>query len=344
MKFSVIIPTYGNAQLVANCINSLRRVEPDRARYEIIVVDDGSPEAEARLLEKTCIIELACGIHAIYKKQNTGFAATVNKGIEKAQNEIIILVNNDIIFTQPFLHAYKDIFLNKPDVGVVGALLAYPNQTVQHAGLTYDPHNKQFLHAFKNKHISNPDTQVKSPYYAIAVTGALFAFRKELTKSVGFFDEKYFLACEDTDYCLRAWDKGWKVLYTPKVFALHLEGFTRGNTESTKLTKGAFWAEKEKESISLFKKSLDAEKTKELVQKIADLNNPPLKLEIGSGYNPQPGYIHLDVRADLPQVDVICNIQNQRLPYVDNAISEILANHVIEHISFRKLPFVFKVV
>lgn len=337
MKFSIIIPTYGNAQLVSNCISSLKRVEPDTNKYEIIVVDDGSPDqAEIdKLTDENTVT-------AIFNNPNQGFSSAVNLGIGDAKNEIIVLVNNDIIFTQPFLNAYKDIFLNKPDVGIVGALLAYPNQTVQHAGLTYDSHNKQFLHAFKNKPIANPDTQVKAPYYAIAVTGALFAFRKELISSVGVFDEDYFVACEDTDYCLRAWEKGWKVLYTPKVFALHLEGATRGNTDNSKALKGPDWAKKEKAAIERFKSKLDSKLIADLAQEIAELNNPPLKLEIGSGYNPQPGYIHLEIRADLPDVDVVCDIQKQKLPYANNTISEILANHVIEHISFRKLPFVIR--
>lgn len=337
MNFSIIIPTYGNAQLVSNCISSLKRVEPDTSQYEIIVVDDGSPFNQAVELKKTVT---SLGVKGLYRGNNGGFSATVNWGIAEAENDIIVLVNNDIIFTQPFLSAYKDIFLNQLDVGIVGALLAYPNQTVQHAGLTYDSGHNQFLHAYKNKAIANPDTQVKSPYYAIAVTGALFAFRKCLINYVGLFDEEYFLACEDTDYCLRAWEKGWKVLYTPKVFALHLEGNTRGNSESTKAVKGAFWAEKEKESIALFKKKLDVKKTKELADRIDEINNPPLKIEVGSGYNPHPGYKHLDVRKGLPELDYVCDFSKEKLPFKDGVIAEILANHVIEHISTRKLRFV----
>lgn len=65
-----------------------------------------------------------------------------------------------------------------------------------------------------------------------------------------------------------------------------------------------------------------------------------MKLEIGSGINPQTGYIHLDCNKDFPDVDIVCDITKERIPVPDGTVTEILANHVIEHIPWRLLPFV----
>lgn len=65
-----------------------------------------------------------------------------------------------------------------------------------------------------------------------------------------------------------------------------------------------------------------------------------MKLEIGSGQNPQPGYKHLDIDPNFPQIDYVSDLAKDGIPLPDASCDEILANHVIEHIPWRKLPFV----
>lgn len=66
-----------------------------------------------------------------------------------------------------------------------------------------------------------------------------------------------------------------------------------------------------------------------------------IKLELGSGNNPQPGFVHLDVSKSMPHVEIECDVSTQRIPIPDGCVSELLANHLIEHIPWRKLPHVF---
>ena len=65
-----------------------------------------------------------------------------------------------------------------------------------------------------------------------------------------------------------------------------------------------------------------------------------MKLEIGCGSSPQPGYVHLDVR-DLEHVEYICNFEKEALPFQNDSLEEILSNHSIEHVSWRSLSFIF---
>jgi len=62
-----------------------------------------------------------------------------------------------------------------------------------------------------------------------------------------------------------------------------------------------------------------------------------MKLEIGCGTNPLPGYVHLDVRP-LPHVEFVCDFSKEKLPFLDNELDEVMMCHSIEHVSFRCLP------
>lgn len=65
-----------------------------------------------------------------------------------------------------------------------------------------------------------------------------------------------------------------------------------------------------------------------------------MKVELASGQNPQPGYIHVEMSRDFPQVDYVCDIVSQRLPFQDGTVDELIHNHFIEHVPWRRLPFV----
>lgn len=62
-------------------------------------------------------------------------------------------------------------------------------------------------------------------------------------------------------------------------------------------------------------------------------------LDIGSGHNPQPGCIHLDIRPGLPDLDVVCDFSKERLPFDDGSVDGVISNHSIEHISWTKVGF-----
>jgi predicted SAM-dependent methyltransferase len=203
-----------------------------------------------------------------------------------------------------------------------------------------------FGHIYKNLKSDIPQIAVEKFYPA--VTGALFAISRRCMNAVGKFNEEFFVACEDVEYCLRVWQSGFKVLYSPDVEAIHIEGYTRGHNDATKLIKGAEWMRKEKEGIKRFEKILKRFDLHGIENDVAkgnrskvDPNRVLKKIEIGCGNNPQPGFIHLDIRK-LPHVDIVCDFEHSRLPFRDCEVDEIISNHVIEHISWRNLPFVLK--
>ncbi len=340
MRHSIVIPTYGRADLVRTCLTSLKKHEPGD-NYEVIVVDDGSSlEEQRKLLNLKNELAAVIPFKLILEHKNKGFAATVNVGMKETVGTIVTLVNNDIVFIQPMLDAIERSFPFSFDytVGIVGALLTYPNGTIQHGGLHYSPGSNAFLDYYKHK---RPDPKRDIFRFELAVTGALFSIKSELIIAIGYLNEDFFLACEDTEYCLRAWKKKYRVVFSPEVRAIHAEGATRGNTPVAKQKKGPQWHKKELESIKKFRELLKTYDVEAMQKMVTGLNTPQVKkLEVGSGFNPHPGYVHVDVRPGLPQLDKVCDFSKSKLPYKNGEFGEVLANHVIEHISWRKLPFV----
>lgn len=338
MTYSFIIPTINQTELVKECVESLIMHHPDRDSYEIIIVDDGSiPETQAYLKKIKDIDKL------ILSDKNKGFSHSVNEGIAAASGDVIVLVNNDIIFTKNITNSISAILEKDKTIGIVGAKLLYPNGLVQHAGVVRTGISS-FGHIYKNLKSDIPQIAVDKFYPA--VTGALFAITRRCLNVVGKFNEEFFVACEDVEYCLRSWQSGFKVIYSHQTEAIHIEGYTRGNNEATKLIKGKEWMLKEKEGIKKFEKIIkrfDLSRIENEVSKanrsITDASAPKKKIEIGCGNNPQAGYIHLDIRK-LPHVDVVCDFERSKLPFRDGEVEEIINNHVIEHISWRNLPFV----
>lgn len=350
-KFSIIVPTVKQTLMVRDCIASLFEFERDRSRFEVIVVDDGS-EKEVQDWLRRWADEL--GVTLLVKEQNSGFAHTVNTGMRHATGEILLLLNNDVTFIAPTLAQIEAAFQRDTKVGVVGCKLLYPNMTIQHAGVVRRPGSTAFAHIAAGR--QRGDREANRDRYCISVTGALFAISRAAYQTVGPFNENYFLSCEDTEYCLRAWGAGYRVWYAHQAEAIHHEGGTRGSDDRSKarIAKGV-WYMKERETWAKFAADFPRLGVETHEAMVARLNAalPPsavapaaapkpggIKLEIGSGYAPQPGYVHLDVRPDLPQIDVVCDFSKERLPFDNGKVAELVSNHVIEHVSWRKLPFV----
>lgn len=241
---SIIIPTIKRVDLVRKCVSSLISITKG-IDYEIIVIDDGSSQHEKRELQQ---LAKKYNFSLILKTHNTGFAKTVNYGIKAARGNFLVLVNNDIIFTQAsWLKKMVHTAKLDPQIGVVGCRLLYPNNRIQHAGISYYQKENWLKHDHRAAPADFPPAVKTKPIGF--VTGAVMLIRRETIEQIGLLDESYFVACEDVDYCLRAREAGWLVMYCGEAKAIHLEGATRGNTPENKVPE---WYQKELTGIKKF--------------------------------------------------------------------------------------------
>ena len=224
MKIKVVIPTTdAGGSMTRNCIMSLGLAEPSLTSEDIIITQG-----------------------------NQGFSKTVNAGVRKAKEngaDIVLLVNSDILFTKPILKRIEKRFEEDAALGVVGAKLFYPNGKLQHAG-GWQYAEDGGHHAY---HSDEKDVDwLVGPIAFQFVTGALIAFRVEVWDKIEGFDERFFLAFEDSTFCFKAWEAGYRVILDPEVEAIHAEGATRGERSDAHVMKKAYYKIRQDEGCQLF--------------------------------------------------------------------------------------------
>lgn len=230
MKPLAIIPAFSretrDVAMLDKCLTSLRRTVGDAC--DVVVVDDGSPDEGAREATKK-LTERADGTF-IAKPENEGFSHAVNVGLRQALREDrdAILVNADVEF---ITSTWLDLMVKQPTAdgeglaSVVGALLLYPNMTIQHAGVYFSLLYREFDHIYRYGPHNLPEARDAK---VCPVTGALQFIRHDCLAEIGVYDETFRMGWEDVDYCVRVWLAGRDCIYQPGVRAIHHEGFFRG--------------------------------------------------------------------------------------------------------------------
>jgi GT2 family glycosyltransferase len=209
---SIIIPTWNGKDYIEDCLNSL--LSQDYPEFEVIIVDnassDGTPEWVAEHFPTVTLIR---------NERNLGFAGGVNVGLRAAKGDVLILLNQDAAAEPGWLRALISGLLAAPDIGVAGCkIYHWDGKTIWHAGVEYDPHRGlTFLRG-----TGEPDRkQYDQPADMSSVVGAAMAFKREVLAQIGGFDEDFFFYLEDTDFCWRARQSGFRVVYVPVAAVRH---------------------------------------------------------------------------------------------------------------------------
>ena len=219
VRCSIVIPVHGRAGLTRQCLDTVLG-EPPEAGFELVVVDDASPDDTPAVLE-------AYGerVRAVRLDDNAGFAGACNAGAAAARGELLVFLNNDTIPVAGWLDtlvAYADAH---PEAGIAGAKLLFPNETIQHAGVVVcqDDNPRHIYAGFPAAH---PAVNVSRRFQA--VTAACMLVRRAAFEGVNGFDEMYRNCLEDTDLCLRVIEAGHEVHYCHESVLYHLESVSRG--------------------------------------------------------------------------------------------------------------------
>jgi GT2 family glycosyltransferase len=233
----IVIPSYRDAERVRACVRSIAKtVAPGMAR--VIVSDDCSgPEHLAALGRIAGIDQL------VTSERNSGFAANANRGLRASDGERdVVVLNSDVEALPSWLECLQYAAHRHDDVGIVGAQLQYPDGRIQFGGTVRNRDRPEwFDHRYRFKPVGWGPAGHPSP--AIAVTGACMYVRRRTIERVGLFDERYAMAYEDVDWCLRAWQAGLRVLYFPAARLVHHESVTRGTEvgERERSSQQLFW-------------------------------------------------------------------------------------------------------
>jgi len=220
-RVSIIIPTRDAPDVFGCCLKSIfeKTSYPD---FDVIVMDNETTDPAAlTLMEKYPVRRLPF-------PGPFNFARANNQGAAAATGELLVFLNNDTeIISDDWLEhlAYN---AGQPDVGAAGALLAYDDQTVQHAGVALGMRGTAD-HVMRRFPI-DVDGYAGSLVCArevSAVTGACLMIRKALFEELGGFNPHFFTAYQDVDLCLRLRARGLRIICTPRALLLHHESISR---------------------------------------------------------------------------------------------------------------------
>ena len=236
---TIVIPTKNRHELLRVCVASLdRTVNWSYAR--LVIVDDGSTEQQAieLLASFEARTDLPCRV--IRTGNTTGpfnYSRLVNLGSAVADTPLLLHLNNDIEAREPGWLEDLVGWSSVPGVGVVGARLIHPDETLNHAGIWVGPHGG-LAHSVFFGQPKDDFGYLFLPHAArntSAVTGACLLTRTDLYRQLNGFDETDFqVAYNDVDYCLRAAAAGFRTVYTPQSTLVHLGSASRGNSYTEK--------------------------------------------------------------------------------------------------------------
>ena len=260
---SIIIPNKDQVESLDKCLESIEK--SSYKNYEIIIVENNSTEDETFAYYKKIESDK---IRIVYWSDEFNYSAINNFGVKHARGDYLLLLNNDVeVITTDWL---EELTANcqRKDVGIVGARLYYPDDTIQHAGIVIGIGGvagalfvgmPRMFTGYLHKAAIQQDLS--------AVTAACMMVKRSVYEELGGLEEELKVAFNDVDFCLRAREKGYLVVYDPNVELYHFESKSRGTEDS-------------KEKIRRFQNEIEYMRSHwlELLKKGDPMYNPNLTL------------------------------------------------------------------
>jgi len=228
VEISVVIVAWNAKPYLELCLESLVKVPPRRS-MEVLVVDNASTDGSVDMIEaKFPWVKL------IRSKENLGFSKGNNQAIRQCQGRYIALVNPDVIVFPGCLDGLADFLDQHPEVGDVGPRIFNPDMTQQSSCRRFPTLWNNFCSAtrlesvFKGSRFFAGEHMFYFPHdrtLAVdVIVGCFSMIRREAFDDVGLLDEGLFMYGDDIDWCRRARNAGWQVVFYPDARAIHDRG------------------------------------------------------------------------------------------------------------------------
>lgn len=241
MKFdiSIVIVNYNVKAFLEQCLMAIERAEHD-LKLEIYVVDNASVDGSQAMVRKRFPY-----VKLLENKKNLGFSKANNQALRKVNGKYVLILNPDTLIQEDTLVILKKYLEEHEDAGAVGCKLINPDGSYQVASRRSFPtpwvafsrilglskfFSKSKLFGRYNVTYLDPDIECEID----VLPGSLIFVRRNVLKTIDYFDEDYFMYGEDIDLCYKIKQQGWKIYYTPGTKAIHYKG------ESTKKSEFSF--------------------------------------------------------------------------------------------------------
>lgn len=225
---SILIPNKDHVEDLSRCLESLYK-HAGYNRFEVIVIENNSTQPETFDYYKEAQKKFSC-LQVVKYEGAFNFSAINNLGRRYAKGEQLLLLNNDVELLSDGFLVEMLMYSQRSDVGCVGAKLYFPDDTIQHAGVFLGI-NGTAGHSHKShpRESAGDLYRLATPQNMMAVTGACLMVKADLYDACGGLDEeKFAVAYNDVDLCLKLRAKGLLNVFTPFAEAYHHESKSRG--------------------------------------------------------------------------------------------------------------------
>ncbi len=224
---SILMVTYNSRGHLPACLNSISA--ETRVPYEIIIVDNASHDDTVEQVRTNYP-----QIRLIENKQNVGFAVAVNQAARVSTGRYLLLLNPDTVVQQDAIDRLTAFLEANPVVGICAPRILSTAGRIRHNCFAFETPWSFFwfgvgvgpLHRVRDWMLRRNDWDIAAdtPQKVEAVTGAVLLVRRELFERLGGLDERFFMYCEDGDFCLRARKAGSTAMLVPNAVVSHSGG------------------------------------------------------------------------------------------------------------------------
>lgn len=208
---SIMIPTYNRKSVLVEALLSLNKIDYPKNLFEVVVINDGSTDGTQEVVET--IREKLHYDFKFFNEKRGGISHAKNVAIKKSRGEIIVSTDDDCLFEKTWI---KKLIapLNNPQFGAVGG----PDRAIRNENILAKSIDFAFSSFIGSGGIHGRFLKVKLGH--VYPPGCNMAFRREVVKKIGFFDEN-LAPGEDTDYNHRIEKAGFKLSHVPSAFVWH---------------------------------------------------------------------------------------------------------------------------
>lgn len=228
-ELSVVITSYKNPSVLRLCLESLQK-NILLKNYEILVLDSATEE-ETEMMLREVFPEIRFFPHS----ENLGFAKLVNRGLQKAKGNYILILNADIVIERKSADILLEHLKKNPSIGIIGPKLLNFDGRIQPSRFQFytplvilfrrTPLGKLNWARKKIDKFLYKDADPDKPQEVDWIMGSAMMTRREAAQEIGPMEENFgFMYFEDVDWCRRFWENRFKVVYYPYAKMYHYHG------------------------------------------------------------------------------------------------------------------------
>jgi hypothetical protein len=259
---SIVIVSYNVRDLLEQCLKSVdgrqwsvisSRLATDAyvTTSEVLVVDNASTDGSAAMVR-----EVFPWVRLLENAENRGFAAANNQAFSETRGRYVLMLNPDTVVRPGALEVLIRFMDAHPRAGACGGRLLYGDGSPQHSAfafptlaqvwLDFFPMNWRLTESRLNGRYPRSWYARKLPFLIDHPLGADLLVRRETSEQVGWLDDRYFMYCEEIDWCIRIKRAGWQIWCVPEAEIVHYEA------RSTRQFRDAMFVELWRSRFRLF--------------------------------------------------------------------------------------------